>query len=124
MGPSQSPGPSQPLGPGPALRRKSPARLVLLALIGVALLAIAGLVLASSLAGPAEVAYANDDYRVPPPEANPPPIPIPQTTDELTQWLEANAIYSQSMPAPSAATRRRSMCRSTTPPSSRTTSTA
>ena len=45
------------------------------------------------------MAYA-DEYQVPPPEANPPPIPIPQTTDELTAWMEANAIYSQSMPAP------------------------
>ena len=73
---------------------------MLLALIGVALLAIAGFVVVSTLAGPTEVAYANDDYQVPPPEANPPQIPIPQTTDQVTQWMEANAIYSQPMPAP------------------------
>ena len=99
VAPGQFPAPSQPFGPGPA-RRRSPARVLLLAVIAMALLAIAGLVLASRFAGPTEVAYANDDYQVPPPEANPPPIPIPETTNQLTEWMEANPVYGQAMPAP------------------------
>ena len=100
VGSSLFPGPSPAFSSGPVPVRRSPIRLVLLALIALALLAIAGLVLASRLVGPTEVAYANDDYQVPPPEANPPPILIPETADQLTQWLEANAIYGRTMPAP------------------------
>lgn len=96
-GPTYAPVPS---GPGQLVRRRSPARFVLLALIAVAVLAIAALVVVSRLAGPAEVAYANDDYQLPPPEANPPPILIPQSGEQATQWLEANALYAQTMPAP------------------------
>ena len=52
------------------------------------------------VAEPSGVAYQNDDYQVPPPDTNPPPIPIPQTEQEVVQWSEANAIYDQTMPAP------------------------
>ena len=70
------------------------------------------------------MAYANDDYQVPPPEANPPPIPIPETADQLTQWMEANAIYGRTMPAPVRCNSVPIDVQTATPPSSSPTSTA
>ena len=63
--------------PQPPPRRRSPLRLLLLGLIGLVVLALAGLVVANLVAGTSNVAYQNDDYEVPPPDKNPPPIPLP-----------------------------------------------
>ena len=98
--PSYGPGPGAQFGPGPAPRRRSPLRALLLALIGLAIVATAALVVTGLVAEPSGVAYQNDDYQVPPPDTNPPPILIPQTEQEVVQWSEANAIYDQTMPAP------------------------
>ena len=98
--PSYGPGPGAQFGPGPVPRRRSPLRALLLALIGVAIVALAALVVTGLVAEPSGVAYQNDDYQVPPPDTNPPPILIPQTEQEVVQWSEANAIYDQTMPAP------------------------
>lgn len=84
----------------PPAPRKSPLRLLLLAVIGLSLLALAGLVLINLLAQPAEVAYVNDDYQVPAPELNPPPIPIPETLDQARVWMNQSALYGQTVPAP------------------------
>lgn len=69
-------------------------------MIGLCLVALAALVLLGLFARPAEVAYANDDYQVPAPELNPPPIPIPQSLEQARQWMQQNSIYAQSAPAP------------------------
>jgi uncharacterized protein len=75
-------------------------RLLLLAVIGLCLVALAALVLVSFFARPAEIAYANDDYQVPAPELNPPQIPFPQSLDQAQQWMQQNPLYGQSAPAP------------------------
>ena len=100
--PSYGPGPAGPFGPGPGPgpRRRNPLRALLLAVIAVAVVAVAALMITGLFAEPSQGAYQNDDYRVPPPDTNPPPIPIPQTDQEVVQWTEANAIYTQIMPAP------------------------
>jgi predicted metalloprotease len=74
---------------------------LLLAVIGLSLLAVLALVLISAVGGERqEGAYANDDYQVPAPELNPPAIPIPETFAQAEQWLTQNAVYGQTTPAP------------------------
>ncbi len=84
----------------PTPRRRSPLRLLLLALIGIALLALAGLVFSSMSSGPTEVAYQNDNYQVPPPDRNPPPLPLPQTYEEAVAFITRNPFYDQTAPLP------------------------
>jgi predicted metalloprotease len=84
----------------PAVRRRSPLRWLLLALIGLSLLALAGLVLVNLTKKPAEVAYANDDYQVPAAHLDPPRIPIPETLEQGKEWMVSNALYAQLAPAP------------------------
>ena len=98
--PSYGPGPAAHFGPGPGPRRRSPVRALLLAVIGVVVISLGALVVTSLVAKPSGVAYQNDDFDVPPPDTNPPPILIPQTEQEVVQWAEDNAIYGQTMPAP------------------------
>ncbi len=109
--PAQTSWPAQPPGYGPGLQpapgaavppapRRNPLRLVLLALIGVTLLALAGLVVAGLTVKPPPVAYANDDYQVPAPELNPSPIPVPGSFDQAQEWVTNNALYAQTAPAP------------------------
>jgi predicted metalloprotease len=69
-------------------------------MIAVVVVAMAALVITGLTASPADVAFENDDFQVPPPDTSPPPIPIPQTEQEVVQWAQANPIYDQSMPAP------------------------
>lgn len=87
-----------PPGPRPPARR--PARALLLALVVVVFAALAGLVIANLAAPGSDVAYANDDYRVPPPNANPPAFPVPETYEQAEEWTTANAIYPQTAPLP------------------------
>jgi predicted metalloprotease len=89
--------PPQPM-PGP--RKSSPLKVLMLALIAVCVLAVGGLVLVGLLAGPSEVAYQNDDYKVPPPDKNPPPLPVPKTYEEAQQWVTKNRFYDQTAPLP------------------------
>jgi uncharacterized protein len=90
-----------PPGRPPAPRR-SPLGRLLLAVIGLSLLALLGLVLVNAMSGgePRTGAYANDDYQVPAPDLNPPPIPIPETYDQAAQWLTRNNVYAETVPAP------------------------
>jgi uncharacterized protein len=90
-----------PAGRPPAPRR-SPLGRLLLAVVGLGLLALLALVLINATGGGQSqpVAYANDDYQVPAPDLNPPPIPIPETFDQAEQWLTNNAVYGATMPAP------------------------
>lgn len=80
--------------------RRSPLRLVLAGLIGLLVVALGAFVAISLTSQPAQTAYANDDYQVPPPEASPPPIPVPRTYPQAVLWAEQNAVYEQKMPAP------------------------
>jgi uncharacterized protein len=69
--------------------------IIIITLIAVAAFAITGVSTESSSA-----AYQNDDYQVPPPESNPPPIPIPQTYGQAEQWITESPFYAQTVPAP------------------------
>ncbi len=90
-------GPPTPL---PRPRTRHPARTLLLALLGLALVALAGLVIVSLTAPSSDGAYVNDDYEVPPPDTAPPPLPQPDTYQQAEQWVTANAFYAQTAPAP------------------------
>jgi uncharacterized protein len=69
--------------------------MIIVSLIAVAAFAITGL-----STEPSSAAYQNDNYQVPPPESNPPPIPIPQTYGEAEQWITESPFYAQTVPAP------------------------
>ena len=84
--------------PGP--RRRNPFRALLLAVMAVTLIAIAGFVVAGALADTSEVAYQNDDYSVPPPDKNPPPIPIPDTYEQAESIVTNSPFYRQTVPVP------------------------
>jgi predicted metalloprotease len=84
----------------PAPRRRNPLRTLLLAVMGVTLIAIAGFVVAGALADTSEVAYQNDDYTVPPPDKNPPPIPIPDTYEQAEGIVTKSPFYDQTAPIP------------------------
>jgi predicted metalloprotease len=102
------PGGPQPAGPGfapwpvqqPLARARNPLRPLLFALIGIALLAVAGLVVAGIASQPVVVPFQNENYQVPPADLNPPDIPAPATLAEAGTWTTANAVYGQSAPAP------------------------
>ena len=81
-------------------RRRSPMMSLLLGLVAMSVLAIVGLVLVNVFTGSSDTAYQNDDYQVPPPDAAPPPIPLPQTYTEAEDWLVDNKLYAQSAPIP------------------------
>lgn len=92
MGPGQFPPPRRPKGGG--------LRTVLAATIVVALVALAGLAFANLTTETPTVAYQNDDYTVPPPDATPPELPVPQDYNEAERVLTSNRLYSQSTPKP------------------------
>jgi predicted metalloprotease len=86
--------------PGQPPRRRSPMMSLLLGLVAMSVLAIVGLVLVNVFTGTSDSAYQNDDYQVPPPDAAPPPIPLPETYTEAEDWLVDNKLYAQSAPIP------------------------
>jgi predicted metalloprotease len=86
-------------GPPPR-RRKSPLRSLLFALILLAVVAFVALA-GTNLATPtSDVAYQNEDYKVPPPDKSPPPLPVPETYDEAEQLVVSNPFYRQNAPIP------------------------
>ena len=89
-----------PTPPMPAPRRRNPLRFVAFVTIIVALAALAGLVITGLSSGTSDVAYQNEDYQVPPPDRNPPPIPVPQTYEEAEQLITKNSFYDENVPAP------------------------
>ena len=100
--PGYRPTPYVPAGRPPAPRR-SPLGRLLSAMIGLGLLAVLGLVLIDAMGRGGQSspgAYANDDYQVPAPDLDPPPLPVPETFDQAEQWLTSNAVYGTTMPAP------------------------
>ena len=89
-----------PTPPMPAPRRRNPLRFVAFVTIIVALAALAGLVITGLSSGTSDVAYQNEEYQVPPPDRNPPPIPVPQTYEEAEQLITKNSFYDENVPAP------------------------
>ena len=89
-----------PTAPLPRPRTRRPAQALLAALLALALLALAGLAIVSLTGQSSGVAYANDDYEVPPPDTSPPPLPQPETYEQAEQWITANAFYDQTAPVP------------------------
>jgi predicted metalloprotease len=81
-------------------RQPNPLRRVVAVMIAIATVAMLGLILVNVIDRPTDVAYQNDDYQVPPPEENPPPLPRPQTEEEAREFVENNPIYGQAMPLP------------------------
>ncbi len=98
-----APGGFPPYGQPPRVptpTRRNPLRLLLFAIMGVALIALAGFVAVGTLSNTSEVAYQNDDYKVPPPDTNPPPIPLPETYEQANDWVTNSPFYAQTAPAP------------------------
>jgi predicted metalloprotease len=93
-----------PTPPMPAPRRRNPLRFLLLVIIILGLATIVGLAISglssSSGTGSSTAAYQNDDYQVPPPDTNPPPIPLPQTYEQAEQLITNNPFYRQAVPVP------------------------
>ena len=44
--------------------------------------------------------YQNADYVVPDPNLNPPDLPMPDTYDDATAWMQDNGFYNQPIPVP------------------------
>jgi predicted metalloprotease len=69
-------------------------------MIIVGLIALAGFMITGLSFEPSDVAYQNDDYRIPAPDRNPPALPVPQTYGEAEQWITDSAFYDQAVPVP------------------------
>jgi predicted metalloprotease len=69
-------------------------------LIGLSLLALAGLMFTGVASEQPEVAYQNEEYQVPPPDQSPPPLPVPQTYEEAVGYITRNPFYNQTAPLP------------------------
>jgi len=82
--------------------QSNPLKRVLVAVMCLVGVALVGLVVVNLVVGSSTttVAYQNDNYKVPPPDQNPPPLPAPSTYDEAQQWTTSNKIYNQKMPIP------------------------
>jgi uncharacterized protein len=89
-----------PTPPMPAPRRRNPLRMLLGVIIIVILVAVAGLAITSLSSEPATMSYANDTYRVPPPDTSPPPLPVPDTYEQAEEWITNSRFYPQTVPVP------------------------
>lgn len=92
----------QPPGNFRPPQQSNPLRRVLVAvmiLVAAALVALVVVNLATSGSNHT-VAYQNDNYKVPPPDKNPPPLPEPQTYEQAEQLTTSNKLYKQKMPLP------------------------
>ena len=96
----QQPPPGQWQQPQPP-KRSNPLRMLVLAVAAVMVFATAGLVI-HRLSGGGETAdgYQNDNYTAPPPDANPPALPMPTTKSQAESWLTGNPLYQQTVPRP------------------------
>lgn len=83
-------------------RRSSVSVLVWVIVAGLVLVGSVGLLgaLGDSTSTGGGTAYKNETYQVPPPDSNPPEIPVPQYRSELTSWTRSNKIYSVSVAKP------------------------
>jgi predicted metalloprotease len=96
----------QPGRPAPGNFRpphqRNPLRAVLVAVMMLVAAALVALIIVNLATGSSNhtVAYQNDNYKVPPPDLNPPPLPEPQTYDEAKRLTTSNQLYHQKMPLP------------------------
>jgi predicted metalloprotease len=97
-------GPSFGGGPRPPRRRGGGGRLLLLALIVIAGLSVFGFIGTGLGTGSSDTSadspYANNDYKVPPPDLSPPPLPVPDTYEQAEQLITNSPFYGQTAPAP------------------------
>jgi hypothetical protein len=68
----------------------------------VAALVVLGVAVALvvSLSAPSPSSYANETYSPPSPDLSPPPLPKVMTAEEATRTITADAVYGQSITAP------------------------
>ncbi len=96
--------PQQPGGfpPAPAPQRgRSPLGRVLMLLVVACGLLLAGVVVANILNGSNGTSpRPTETYTPPPPDMNPPELPVPKTYTEATDWLKNNPLYQQSITIP------------------------
>ncbi|MGI8457273.1 MAG: neutral zinc metallopeptidase [Propionibacteriaceae bacterium] len=90
----------QPYGGGRPPQRRSPLKMLLGSLVLVTIVAMAGVVTVNLNSSGSDVAYQNDNYQVPPPDTDPPPLPYAQSQDEVAAYLQTNPFYDQSTPIP------------------------
>jgi predicted metalloprotease len=84
----------------PAPRRRQPIRLVLIALIVVAVGAVAGLAVVSATSSTPTAQFQNDNYKVPPPDTDPPAVPQPGSDAQAEDWVTNSTFYKQSVAPP------------------------
>jgi predicted metalloprotease len=68
--------------------------------MGLTSIALVGLVATNLLHPTIEVAFQNDNYQVPPPDKNPPPLPVPDTYEEAQLFVANNPFYAETAPIP------------------------
>ena len=136
---AQRPAPGYPAAPGPAPyqgqpgyppsqppRSGSPLKLVLLGLVaaiavGFFAFSLVNFLSADETTGPEvlptpEIGQTSaPPTGVPDPEFNPPELPAPKDPDEAARWLTDNALYAQSVQAPTNCTLGRVFSQSVTP---------
>ena len=97
-------GPGFGRAPQPPRRRGGGGRLLLLALIVIAGLSVLGFIGTGLGTGTTSTSsdspYQNDDYKVPPPDLSPPPLPVPDTYGQAEQVINDSPFYAQTAPAP------------------------
>ncbi|HET9873570.1 MAG TPA: neutral zinc metallopeptidase [Propionibacteriaceae bacterium] len=84
----------------PRRRKRHPFRGLLMAALVIAAIAWVGMAMTNTVSEAPAGAYENEDYRVPPPDATPPPLPVPETYEEAEQILVSSTFYEQTAPAP------------------------
>jgi predicted metalloprotease len=85
---------------GPPPRRKKRGRGLLFALMLLGLIAFVSVVGTNALTPTSDVAFQNDDYKVPPPDKSPPALPLPETYEQAEQFVTSNPVYRQTAPIP------------------------
>ena len=84
-------------------RRNPLLTLAITAVVGIIAIALVATVVRSLTGSGAQATttqYQQEDYRVPPPEANPPEIPLPKVEADLETLTEQNKVYGATVPNP------------------------
>lgn len=93
-----------PTAPGRPVRRRRSSVTVLVWVVVVGLALVGGVgalgALGESGSTGGGTAYKNETYQVPPPDSNPPDIPMPEYQSELTSWTRDNKVYQVSVARP------------------------
>lgn len=91
--------------PGPGKPKRSPLLSILIAgVVGIILIAVVAAAVRSLAGGgdtPGQTTqYEQEDYKVPPPEANPPELPLPEVEADLDTLTKQNKLYDTAVPNP------------------------